>query len=169
MVPISIKLYFISQIPLFSHLSWVQRRTIADKAYTVEYKKGQMLYRQGDPPDSLYCLVTGRGTAFITNPDGSEEILEYLYRGVHFGIISLLTGDPHSVSVRAINDSIVLKINKPDFDYILKSIPKLSIHMSRALTRRLKRRDIRKKKTIFESSIISIYSRAGPERVVAQV
>jgi len=151
------KLYFISQVDLFADLTWLERRIIASRAYAIECKKGEMLYKKGDPPDALYCLVTGRAEAFTKNSDGTEKRLEYLYRGVYFGIISLLTKDPHSVNVRAINDSIVLKINENDFNDILKSIPRLAVHMSRSLSRRLKRKSI-SKKTVFESNIISVYS-----------
>ena len=151
------KFYFISQIPLFSELSWLERRVIASKAYLAEYKKGDTLYREGDPPDALYCLVTGRVAISTKRPDKSDEILEYLHRGRYFGTISLLTGEPHSVNARAINDSTVLKINKADFNFVLKFAPKLAIHMSQTISRRLKRKDIHHK-TIFESTIISVYS-----------
>jgi len=153
------KLYFISQMPLFSDLSWSEKRTIASRAYAVEYKKGEIVYQKGDAPDALYCLATGRLQIFITRQDGHAETLEYLHKGGYTGIISLITGEAHSVSVRAINDSIVLKIDKSDFDFILKRTPRLSVHISQTLSRRLKRKDLHAK-TIFESTIISIYSHA---------
>ena len=83
--------------------------------------------------------------------------MNFIRRGTHFGIISLLTGEGHSLTFEAINDSIVLKIEKDDFEGILKGIPQLSVDLTQSLSKRIRRRG-RRTKTIFESMIISIYS-----------
>jgi NTE family protein len=100
---------------------------------------------------------------YTQDPQGNETALEYLHRGKYFGIISLLTGDPHSVTARALNDSLLLMIKKDDFDFILRKIPQLAIDLSQTLSRRLKRKDIHQK-TVFESTIMAVfssYSQAG--------
>lgn len=147
----------IRQLPLFSNLSWWDFRIVAEKSTIREYKKGEIIYKEGDPPNAFYYIISGRIQIFTHDPQGREITLEYIRRGEYFGIISLLTGDPHSVSTRVVNDSIILIINKPDFDTILKKIPHLAVHFSHSLSRRLKRKDLHVK-TIFESTIISIYS-----------
>lgn len=150
------KTIIIKQIPLFSELSRPAQKLIEDNSYIVEYKKDQIVYRQDDPPDAFYCMITGRAQVFVKVPSGDEKFLVYLHRGDYVGIISLLTGEPHSVTVRIINDSFILKIDKPNFDYLLKEIPQLAIHLSQSLSRRLKRKDLGPK-AIFESTIISVY------------
>jgi NTE family protein len=108
-------------------------------------------------------VILGRVVIYTQDPHGNETVLEYLHRGKYFGIISLLTGDPHSVTAKAINDSLLLIIKKCDFDFILKKIPQLAIDLSQTLSRRLKRKDVHHK-TIFESTIIAVfssYSQAG--------
>ena len=151
------KFTIVRQIPLFSKLNWFDVNFIISRCSLLEYKKGNIIYNEGDPPDALYCLVSGRLEAYTNRPDGKKEILEYLYRGKHFGIISLLTGDNHSVTMRAINDSIVLRIDKENFDKILKRISHLAIDLSHSVSRRFKRRELHQK-TIFESTIICVYS-----------
>ncbi len=76
---------------------------------------------------------------------------------MHFGIISVLTGENHSMSFEAINDSVVLQVPKDDFQAILKAIPQLGIELSEHLSRRI-RRKVKGGKSIFESAVISIYS-----------
>lgn len=150
------KAAIIKQIPLFSELSRPAQKLIEENSYIVEYKKDQIVYRQDAAPDAFYCMITGRAQVFVTGPSGDERTLVYLHRGDYVGIISLLTGEPHSVTVRVINDSFVLKIDKPNFDSLLKEIPQLAIHLSQTLSRRLKRKDLGHK-AIFESTIISVY------------
>ncbi|MCX5713584.1 MAG: cyclic nucleotide-binding domain-containing protein [Candidatus Omnitrophica bacterium] len=125
-------------IPLFAGLSEEQRGIISQKAVLVEYKKGEIIYKEGHPADAFSCIVLGRVVIYTTDSSGRENILEYLHRGKYFGIISLLTGDAHSVTARAFNDSLIIKITKEDFDLILKTIPVLAIDLSRTVSRRLK-------------------------------
>ncbi len=144
------------QIPLFAELNPFERKLIFDSLEVVEIKKSQMIYRQSDPPDAFYCIITGRVEIFISR-DGAEETLEYIHRGKYFGFISLLTGEAHSVSARAVNDTVLAKIPKEDFALVLKSIPRLAIDLSAMLSRRLKRKDLHPK-SIFESTIIAVYA-----------
>lgn len=151
------KFSIVKQLPLFSELNFFEKSLIAKKCELEVFKTADIIYREGDVPDAFYCLVSGRVKLFVKSKEGREQTLEYLSRGKYFGIISLLTGEPHSVTVEVINDSVVLKIKKEDFDYILQRIPKLAIDLSQSLSRRLKRKDLHQK-TVFESTVISVYS-----------
>ncbi len=153
----------LQQIPLFSNLSKEEADLIKQRAAIVEYKKNHVVYAEDSPPDAFYCVVFGRVMLYTRDQHGKDTILEYLHRGKYFGIISLLTGEHHSVTAQAVNDSAVLVINQSDFDFILKKIPRLAINLSQTLSRRLKTKAVHQK-IIFESTIISVfssYSRAG--------
>jgi len=151
------------EIPLFSGLSREECAFIKERSTFVEYKKNELIYAQGSPASALYCILLGRVVIFTADKYGNEKILEYLHRGKYFGVISLLTGDTHSVSSRALNDCALLVIPKENFYIILKKIPRLAVDLSRMLSRRLKNQDIHRK-TIFESTVVSVfssYSQAG--------
>ncbi|MFH0913058.1 MAG: patatin-like phospholipase family protein, partial [Candidatus Omnitrophota bacterium] len=153
----------LQEIPIFAGLSVAERDIVKEKSSLAEYKKAGVIYQEGSPADAFYCIVLGRVVIYTQDQQGNETTLEYLHRGKYFGIISLLTGDSHSVTARALNDSLLLRIKKDDFDFILKKIPQLAIDLSQTLSRRLKCKDIHQK-TIFESTIISVfssYSQAG--------
>jgi NTE family protein len=145
------------EIPLFANLSKTEREIIKDRSEIIEYKKGQIIYEENSAPSAFYCLVSGRILIYTQNQLAQKSILEYLHRGKYFGIISLLTNEPHSVTAQAINDCLILVINKENFDFILNKIPRLAIDLSKTLSRRLKRKDIHQK-TIFESTIVSVFS-----------
>lgn len=147
----------IKEIPLFAGLSERECALIKEKSKFVEYKKGQHIYEEGSPPSAFYYVILGRVVIHTQDRYGNKKILEYLHRGKYFGIISLLTNEPHSVTAEALNDCLILAINKDDFNIILKKIPRIAIDLSQTLSRRLKRKDIHQK-TIFESTIISIFS-----------
>jgi len=147
----------LQEIPLFTILSNDEQNLIKERSIFVEYQKGQIIYQEGAPADAFYCVILGRVVIYTRDPDGNEVTLEYLHRGKYFGIISLLTGESHSVTARAINDCLILTIKKEDFNFTLDKIPRLAIDLSQTLSRRLKRKDIHQK-TIFESMVISVFS-----------
>lgn len=153
------KAAIIKRIPLFSELPLSAQRLIQDKSYIAEYRKDHILYREGDPPSSFYCIITGRVNVFVKTPSGNERTLINLHRGDYVGIISLLTNEPHSASVRIINDAMILRIDKENFDKLLKEIPQLAIKLSQSLSRRLKKKEAGPK-SVFESAIISVFGLA---------
>ncbi len=147
----------VKHIPIFAGLNWLELQKIARKSAVSEYKKGDIICHEGAPPDFLYCLISGRLQVYTTTSDGKKDNVDFIHRGMHFGIISLLTGENHSTSFEAFNDSVILKIPKDDFHAILKSIPQLGIRLSENLSRHI-RQNVHGTKSVFESSIISIYS-----------
>ena len=151
------KEFIIKEMPFFAGLSKAELAVIYAKSQIIEYCKGQIIYEEGSAPSAFYCIISGRVQIYTKDKSANRLILEYLHRGKYFGIISLLTNEPHSVSSEAINDCFILVIKKDDFDLLLQSIPHLAIDLSRTLSRRLKRKDIHQKR-IFESTVISVFS-----------
>lgn len=149
------KSFIVDYAPIFANLNLFEKNLIIERSKVVEYKKDDLIYKELDPPDAFYCVITGR--VRIVSGKRKNETLEYLHCGNYFGIISLLTGDSHSVNAIAANDSKILKIEKDDFQVILSHIPHLAIDLSKTLSKRLRKKDTEEKK-IFESNIISIFS-----------
>ena len=156
------KYSIIDSLPLFVDLSFQQKRFIASKTEVGEFQKGKVIYNEGDPPDYFYCMVSGRVEIYHP-PEKTKKRqkfrIECVRRGDYFGSISSLTGQPHTVSARALNDSIILKISAEDFSPILRKIPRLAVVLNYSLSRRLGRKGV---KEIFESTIIGIYG-DGPD------
>jgi len=153
----------IQEFPLFADLSPRERKIIQEHSEIISFKKGEIIYKQGSAPSGFYCLALGRVMIYVQDNQANQKILEYLHRGKYFGIISLLTNEPHSVTAQATNDCVILTIKQKDFDLIINKIPRLAIDLSRTLSRRLRHKDSHPK-TIFESTVVSVfssYSQAG--------
>lgn len=154
------KIGILDQIPIFANLAFSEKKRIAAVSVIAEYKKNTVIYREGDAADGLYCIVAGR-VLVSSGRERRAEDLEYLRRGKYFGIISLLTGERHSVSAHAVNDTIVLKIGLEDFRSILRRIPGLALHFSQTLSKRLRYKG-KAAKRVFESRILGILSVGDP-------
>lgn len=151
------KIFLLRQIPIFQGIGWIDLHYIASRSVLMRVGKGELVYRRGDPPDAFYCVIFGRLLAYHTQERQATQSQEYIYRGMHFGIISLLTGEPHSLNFEALNDSLLVRIPQEPFKEILNRIPRLGVRLSYSLSRRMKDREQIDKK-VFESTVISIYS-----------
>jgi len=102
-----------------------------------EYRNGDIIYRQNDPPDYFYFILKGKVVA-ITYQDSKEIEIDLLGRGTSFGIISLFTGEPHSVTTKSIEESVILKVDKEKFKEFLNKHPQILLDFSRMLSQRVK-------------------------------
>ncbi len=151
------KLTILKQIPIFSGLNWFELNRIARSSDLVEFSKGDTICKQGSPADAFYALISGRIQSYTLNMMSQKEEMDLIMRGMHFGIISTLTGENHSHTYEAINDSVVIRITKENFDKLLKSTPKMAIALSQNLSQRIRKHVTRTRDTQ-ESTIIAVYA-----------
>ncbi len=148
----------LKQIPLFKNVGWYPLQRIARRVQVVEFKKGETIRKEGDPPDALYCLVSGRVQAYSSVSGGRRKTdVEFFRRGMPFGIISFFTNENHTSTYEALNDSTIIKIAKDDFEDILKFMPQLGVELSHSLSAQLRSKMLSTKKNV-EHRIISVYS-----------
>lgn len=127
------------KIPLFKSLSASELAIISQKGRINEFKKGDIIYRQGDKADAFYVLLAGRCRVYVSNDKNVQRTLAYLHQGEYFGEVSLLTDKPHAAFVEAKNDAITLKIDKKDFFSLMHNVPPMALQISRRLSIRIKK------------------------------
>ncbi|NTV29319.1 MAG: cyclic nucleotide-binding domain-containing protein [Candidatus Omnitrophica bacterium] len=147
----------IKKIPIFSALNWFRIQGIARDGELVRYKKGDEVSKKGNPPDYVFFLVSGRLQSYSLDSECRKEDIEFIHRGMFFGIISALTGEVHSQTFEAINDSLIFRIPVARFRRILKKIPDLGVKFSRTLSQRI-RSKVTRTNIVAQSTIISVYS-----------
>src|SRR5476649_821213 len=151
------KLSILKQIPIFQDLNWFELNRVSRHVEIVDFNKGDCICQQGAPADAFYALVSGRVYSYTLSPGGHKEDVDFILRGMQFGIISTLTGENHSRTYEAINDSVVIKINKDSFSLLLKSTPQLAVALSQSLSHRIHSHVTHAKNTQ-ESTIIAVYA-----------
>jgi len=94
-------------------------------------KRGENLFREGDPGDALYIIYNGSVRIFKTINAGTreEKSLALLNAGTYLGEMTLMDGTPRSASARAEEDSIVLRISRRNFIQLLRENPQVAIRL----------------------------------------
>lgn len=129
---------------LFGDLGAATMAMLKDKLRWVEVAAGEVLMAQGEAGDaSAYLAISGRLRVYMTGDDGPRMVRE-LSRGDVIGEMSLYTGEARSATVVAIRDSVLVQLEKPDFEALLASHPQVSIAFTRQIIRRLQTQHLRR-------------------------
>ncbi|MBI2095668.1 MAG: cyclic nucleotide-binding domain-containing protein [Candidatus Omnitrophica bacterium] len=152
------KVILLSQCPVFSGLNQWELQSISRLMRLVEYKRDEVVYREGGDADGFYVIVSGRFEASVSSDDKDKrKVLAYLKRGDHFGEMSLLTNQPHSATLRALSDSLVLELKKEDFKKTIEHNATISLELSRRLTSRIKNGEASSQR-LLKNDIVAIFS-----------
>jgi ATP-binding cassette subfamily B protein len=95
----------------------------------VRYQFGDVIVREGDPPDGLYVLTTGSARA-LTEQDAGEVTLGKLLPGTTFGEAALISGGPRTATVRASERCHALRLSREAFDAVVSLHPEVSRALS---------------------------------------
>ena len=74
------KAAMLAQCPLFAGLSHWELRSISQLMRLVEYRKDELVYREGGEAEGFYVIVSGRFDAYVSTGD-KKKVLAYLRRG----------------------------------------------------------------------------------------
>ena len=80
--------------PLLRPLSEVDRRRVLAAASRRRYRRGEAIFREGDPGDSLHLLDKGHVAVQMTTPLGEVLTLAVLGPGEMFGELAALSPEP---------------------------------------------------------------------------
>src|SRR5947207_1407759 len=112
---------------------------IAPKIGVLRKKPGEIIFREGEPGDSLYLV--GQGCIKIAKAaDGVDhEILDYVDQGNFFGATALLAGVPHSTTATAVEPALIGALSVDTFQQSLELSPsRLHMNFLRAITARIR-------------------------------
>lgn len=120
-------------------LSAPEIETIAAIAERREVAAGKELFREGEPGDGLYLIVSGEIDVIKRTPAG-ERSLAQLRGGEVLGEISLLTSEARSATGRATVPTSVLRLPATRFRKLLEDGAPAALKLAAALAEVLARR-----------------------------
>ena len=135
---------------------------------SVELAGGEMLFREGDPSDALYLLISGRLQAMVAGPGGLGQVVGEIGRGESVGEMGLFSGKPRRATVMALRDSVLARIELAAFHKIIKAVPALALNLSRVIIERLQRRNTSHKpvRNVTNIAVVSVGAGLAPRTVL---
>lgn len=123
---------FLQASEFFQALSRENLEKLVDKFEFISIDSGEVLINKGDVGDCLYLVVSGRLRAFSEN-----AVLGEMGRGDLIGELAILTHAARAASVRAIRDSVLLKLSQKEFEIFVQENPQQILPIVRSTILRI--------------------------------
>lgn len=120
-------------------------------ARSIQLKKGQTLFEQGDVGETLFALESGRLEVSVLSSDGRKLSLNILQAGALFGEIALFDPGPRTATVIALEPSRVWGVRNADVIAALRNNPDLLFDMIQLAGKRMRWMDTQLNEQVFLS------------------
>ncbi len=124
-------------LALLAPLDDAQIDILAAGARRQDFASGEVLLRQGEPGDSLLVIRRGRLGIAARGADGGMVPVAERSAGEIVGEMSLLTGEPRSATVTALEESEIVEVGKALFAQVLLADPAIAEALSIILAHRV--------------------------------
>lgn len=130
----------LSTLPYFSEIGAADLETVRQSFFEKSIQRGEMVFMEGEPAESLYFLVSGIVKLFKTSAQGKEQIIGLARPHGVLNDISIFDGGANPMGAQAMTAVAVYGIKKDRLDTVLRQFPRISaliIQVLAARTRQL--------------------------------
>jgi len=110
------KLETLKKIPLFSDLNFQQLMKVLETIEVKSFNAGDLIIKEGEKGQEMYIVLSGKMQVFREN-----VVLNNLAPGAYFGEMALIDDAPRSATVKAMEKTKVIILEKKKFFTLLQS------------------------------------------------
>ncbi len=126
-------------VPLFKSLSHDEMMEIASITEPRTFKKGEVIYGEGDTGGKLYILHTGGVKISRLSADGKEQFIRAIGPGEFMGELSLFSSLPFTDDAAALENSTMCFIDGEKLKLLMSKYISIAFKVMDELSKRLER------------------------------
>jgi hypothetical protein len=111
-------------LPLLSKLPPTQLEWVSEAVEILQLHANTLVFRQGQPAQGLYMLVSGHAILFTSGPDG-EQIRGEVHENQYVGEAALFRVTHERMSMRVTQPSVILFLSRVRFQEVLLAHPEI--------------------------------------------
>ena len=123
---------------LFASVPAADLETIASFAIAKQLSKGDYLFHEGTPSEGFYVVQRGAINVHRVSAIGKEQVIHVFRAGQSFAEAALASEGGYPADARALENSTLFLIPKPDFLGLLRSRPELALRMLGSMSQHLR-------------------------------
>jgi len=128
----------LQEVPLLAGLSEKQLAILVEDLRPRDYKKDELIFRQGDESREIYIVLKGKVRIYKISPAGNETSIDIFSTHAVLGEFAALDNEPRSTSAKAISAVTLLVMSQDHFLHHLHMLPGLAINLARLLAGKLR-------------------------------
>ena len=129
----------LAQTEIFGQLSDSALDLLSEKAVERKFRKGHVIFHQGDPGTSICVLAEGIVKVMVTSEKGDEMVLVTLESPATFGELAVVDGLERSASIEAMEPCTVLFLDRATLLNLIQTDPSFAEGVLRSLGALLRR------------------------------
>lgn len=146
----------IRSLGLFCQLSVADQATCDQHKTTNIYRSGQVLFYEGNRPEGVYCVFSGKIKLYKTGTGGRLQIVRLAGQGDLLGYRSLIADETYLATAEVLEEATVCFIDKSTFFELLGRNRNLSMAMMQKIAREL---------GLAETQVVDVVQKSTRERV----
>jgi CRP-like cAMP-binding protein len=112
-------LQLLKKTAIFADLDETELATVAESCREQQFQAGQVIFKEGEPGNRFYLIVSGEVRISRNIPGSGEEALAVLSPGACFGEMSVFDRSERSTDAVANTKATLITISRPDFEMLL--------------------------------------------------
>ena len=130
----------LTQIDIWSDLPLEVRQQFSTQAQTLNFKRGETIYRPGDKPRGIYFVKSGLvGLVLIGAASGKEHLLRFFKTGQFFGHRSLFSEEGYHGMTTALEPTEIKLISVEVLYSAVEKYPVILKNVVRVISKELRR------------------------------
>lgn len=161
---------------VFRELKQFELHQIDTRKICSQFKKGDVIFREGNRANGLFCISSGKVKIYKTGIEGRDQIVRLAKTGDIIGYRSLLSGEPYYASAAALEETSVCMVPASDFHKFTEANPTFTRGLLQKLTQDLKvaeermmrmaQKSVRERLAATFLLLIQTFGTLGPEKVL---
>ena len=139
----------LDDVDLFADLTPQELLHLADASTTEDLRRGDVLFHEDDPGDTVYIVIDGRIAIAKRSIDGRESVVALMEPGDLFGEMQLFENQGRTAEARALEQSQVLAIGYGPIRQVYEQRPELLWGVVALLAGRLRTMDVALADSVF--------------------
>jgi CRP-like cAMP-binding protein len=132
------RVIFLKEVPFFEGMTVEQLKILAEACEEELVAAEARIFSEGDPGGVLYVVVSGKVALEQEKRKGSFARLATIEAGSYFGEMNLFDNSPRSTCASAVQDSILLRLDRDPLIALARRYPDLSLALVNVLSVRLR-------------------------------
>lgn len=126
-----------NRMSVFNVLTPAEKELLVKNYTCQDYKKGEIIFKEGDKPSGLICLSEGKVKVFKEGVGGREQIVRMASPVGFIGYRALFAEENHTATAVAIEDSTICIINREAIYKLLRLNSELCLSIIKAFATEL--------------------------------
>ncbi len=129
----------IEPVGFFADMPLNIRQQLREIATEKTFRKGEMIFYEGDKSLGFYLLLSGLIKIYKLSPEGKEQILQFIRPNETFGEVVVFSGKSFPANAESAKESRALLFPRRDFLELIRTNPDVALTMLAILSERLRR------------------------------